>query len=110
MLSLKEQHARTLLIHYSWDVEKVIRVLVEQGKERLFVQAGVIVVEHIDTFSSSQSSTNFSCNIFFEDVSSQEVTTMDCGHCFCNSCKYADLNILLLLHPFSVLTLELFVF
>ena len=31
VLSLKEYHARTLLIHYRWDVDKVLAVLVERG-------------------------------------------------------------------------------
>ncbi|KAJ4701862.1 RBR-type E3 ubiquitin transferase [Melia azedarach] len=84
LVSLKEQHARTLLIHHRWDVEKVLAVLVEYGKDRLFAEAGITVVEN-DDVSSSQSS-SFSCNICFDDVSPEEVTTMDCGHYFCNSC------------------------
>lgn len=99
LVSLKEQHARTLLIHHRWDVEKVLAVLVEYGKDRLFAEAGITVVEN-DDVSSSQSS-SFSCNICFDDVSPEEVTTMDCGHYFCNSCKYVGMNILLLWHPFG---------
>ncbi|KVI01962.1 Zinc finger, C6HC-type, partial [Cynara cardunculus var. scolymus] len=40
LLSLREHHARTLLIHYRWDVEKIFAVLVEKGKIRLFTEAG----------------------------------------------------------------------
>ncbi|XP_022772809.1 probable E3 ubiquitin-protein ligase ARI2 isoform X4 [Durio zibethinus] len=40
LLSLKEHHARTLLIHYCWDVDKVLAVLVEYGKDKLFAAAG----------------------------------------------------------------------
>ena len=87
LLSLKEKHARTLLIHYRWDVEKVFAVLVEEGKDKLFAQAGVTVVENDHQVPLSQCSSTFCCNICCDDVSPQEVTTMDCGHCFCNNCK-----------------------
>ncbi|KAL9449243.1 hypothetical protein AB3S75_011216 [Citrus x aurantiifolia] len=85
LLSLKEHRARTLLIHYRWDVEKVLAVLVEYGKERLFAKAGLTIVE-TDDVSSSQVSSSYCCNICFDDVSLEEITTMDCGHYFCNSC------------------------
>ncbi|XP_031252778.1 probable E3 ubiquitin-protein ligase ARI2 isoform X1 [Pistacia vera] len=85
LLSLKEHHARTLLIYYRWDVEKVLSVLVEYGKERLFAKAGITILEH-DGLSSSELPSKVSCNICFDDVSAEEVTTMDCGHSFCNSC------------------------
>ncbi|KAL3637640.1 hypothetical protein CASFOL_018511 [Castilleja foliolosa] len=32
LVSVKEQHARTLLIHYRWDVEKLIAVYIERAK------------------------------------------------------------------------------
>ncbi|CAK9142609.1 unnamed protein product [Ilex paraguariensis] len=85
LLSLREHHARTLLIHYRWDVEKVFAVLVEKGKARLFAEAGVSVVENHDADSPVLSSTE-TCDICMEDLPSSEVTKMDCGHCFCNSC------------------------
>ncbi|KAK6159430.1 hypothetical protein DH2020_006744 [Rehmannia glutinosa] len=48
LLSVKEHHARTLLIHYRWDVEKLISVYVEKGKSCMFSEAGVTVVELAD--------------------------------------------------------------
>ncbi|TXG52294.1 hypothetical protein EZV62_021463 [Acer yangbiense] len=86
LLSIKEHHARALLIHYGWDVEKVLAVLVEHGNDELFAAAGVKVVEHDDGPSSLQFSSTVSCNICYDDVSATEVTTMDCSHCFCNDC------------------------
>ncbi|PIN15840.1 putative E3 ubiquitin ligase [Handroanthus impetiginosus] len=85
LLSLKEHHARTLLIHYRWDVDKVFTVFVEKGVEQLYKEAGVSVVES-EYLSSSHVSSNISCEICYEDVSANETTTMDCGHCFCNEC------------------------
>ncbi|KAK9740576.1 hypothetical protein RND81_03G045600 [Saponaria officinalis] len=83
LLSLKEHHARTLLIHYRWDVERVLAVLVERGKDQLYVEAGVRVMELSKPCSSFSSLT---CGICMEDALPNEVTTMDCGHSFCNCC------------------------
>ncbi|KAA8545932.1 hypothetical protein F0562_020617 [Nyssa sinensis] len=85
LLSLREHHARTLLIHYRWDVEKLFAVLVEKGKTCLFAEAGVTVVKHHD-FDSLPSSSMVMCDICIEDVPDSEVTKMDCGHCYCNNC------------------------
>ncbi|KAD6454205.1 hypothetical protein E3N88_08911 [Mikania micrantha] len=83
LLPLKEHHARTLLIHYRWDVEKIFAVLVEKGKYCLFTEAGV-PMSHDSNSSMSTSTTT--CDICMEDLLSSEMTKMDCGHCFCNSC------------------------
>ncbi|XP_077215080.1 putative E3 ubiquitin-protein ligase ARI2 isoform X3 [Tasmannia lanceolata] len=85
LLKLNEQHARTLLIHHRWNVESVLSVLVEKGRDWLFSEAGVTVVEckNLDAFGSLSLLT---CNICIEDVPMGAVTTMDCGHYFCNDC------------------------
>lgn len=85
LLSLREHHARTLLIHYRWDVERLFAVLVEKGKTCLFAEAGVTVPEEVDVGSSVSSSTVM-CDICIEEVAGSEVTKMDCGHYFCNDC------------------------
>lgn len=86
LLSLKEHHARTLLIHYRWDVEKLFAVLVERGKEDLFTDAGVSQVENNDPDTPASCSSPILCIICYEDFPRTEVTTMECGHCFCNNC------------------------
>ncbi|KAL6211632.1 hypothetical protein ACLB2K_016855 [Fragaria x ananassa] len=85
VLFLKEHHARTLLIHHRWDVDKLFEVLVEKERAFLFAEAGVSVVEHQDSEPLPPAST-IMCAICIEDVPSNEATTMDCGHCFCNGC------------------------
>ncbi|KAK1418205.1 hypothetical protein QVD17_27348 [Tagetes erecta] len=84
-LSLREHHARTLLIHYRWDVENIFAVFVEKGKHCLFTRAGVPMLESRDPHSSMSTSTT-TCDICMEDLLSTEMTKMDCGHCFCYSC------------------------
>ncbi|BBG94949.1 RING/U-box superfamily protein, partial [Prunus dulcis] len=64
VLSLKEYHARTLLIHYRWDVDKVLAVLVERGKDRLYAK---------------QFSSEVMCGICMDEIPSDQVTIMDCG-------------------------------
>lgn len=94
MLSLREHHARTLLIYHRWDVEKLFAVYVDKGKTALFAEAGVSVDEHQDPDPSVPSSVM--CDICIEDVPGREATRMDCGHCFCNSCEYTFVLLLLL--------------
>ncbi|KAI8549748.1 hypothetical protein RHMOL_Rhmol06G0049500 [Rhododendron molle] len=86
LLSVKDHHARTLLIHYRWDVDKVFTVFVEMGKEWLFKEAGVTVAEHNDLYPVHSSSGDVRCDICMEDKPANGTTTMDCGHCFCNEC------------------------
>ncbi|KAL2328924.1 hypothetical protein Fmac_022351 [Flemingia macrophylla] len=83
MLSVKEQHARTLLIFHRWDVEKLFAVYVDKGISFLFAEAGVSVDEHRESDSVASA---VMCLICMEDVPSNELTRMDCGHGFCNSC------------------------
>ncbi|KAK8613761.1 hypothetical protein V6N13_101517 [Hibiscus sabdariffa] len=86
MLSLREHHARTLLIHYRWDVEKLLSVLVEKGKADLFSEAGVSVVESEDTGTLVSSSSTTMCDICIEELPGDKMSKMDCGHVFCNDC------------------------
>ncbi|KAL7156716.1 hypothetical protein ABFS83_02G027300 [Erythranthe nasuta] len=85
LLSVREQHARTLLIHYRWDVEKLIAVYVEKGRSCMFSEAGVIAVERVD-LDPPKSSSKVMCIVCMDDVPAKDATKMDCGHCFCNNC------------------------
>lgn len=84
MLTVSEQHARTLLMYYRWDFERLSEVFVEKGRDQLFSEAGITVVNSKNRVSPRHSPVT--CNICVEDVSPDAVTTMDCGHCFCNNC------------------------
>ncbi|KVH88437.1 Zinc finger, RING/FYVE/PHD-type [Cynara cardunculus var. scolymus] len=85
LLSLKEHQARTLLIHYRWDVDEVFEVLVEKGKDRLYAEA-CVMVQYDDNLSSTRRSSLALCEICMEEVPVFKMTTMDCGHWFCNNC------------------------
>ncbi|KAL3843480.1 hypothetical protein ACJIZ3_000883 [Penstemon smallii] len=85
LLSVREHHARALLIHYRWDVDQLIAAYVERGKSCMFAEAGVTVVEHVDLDPPETSSTVM-CNVCMDDVPAKDVTRMDCSHSFCNDC------------------------
>ncbi|XP_071694483.1 probable E3 ubiquitin-protein ligase ARI2 [Rutidosis leptorrhynchoides] len=87
LLNIKEHQARTLLIHYRWDVDKVIDVYVNKGKDRLYEEACVMVNHNSDVSSVRiQRSSVALCEICMEEVPIYKMTTMDCGHSFCNNC------------------------
>lgn len=87
LLSLREHHARTLLIHHRWDVEKLLAVLVEKGKACLFVDAGVPLTEDQDLSLPKQSTSTIMCDICMEEIPGHITTRMDCSHRYCNDCK-----------------------
>ena len=86
MLSVREHHARTLLIYHRWDGRQLSEGYVDKGKAFLFAEAGVSVDEYHQSVSSLPS--KIMCEICMEDVPRDKATKMDCGHCFCNSCEY----------------------
>ncbi|XP_050215806.1 probable E3 ubiquitin-protein ligase ARI1 [Mercurialis annua] len=83
-LSLKEFEARNLLIFHQWDVDRVLERFIENGKEKLYAEAGVAITNHSNDLSRLLPVTE--CSICFDDVSATEMTAMDCAHYFCNSC------------------------
>ncbi|CAI9781918.1 unnamed protein product [Fraxinus pennsylvanica] len=85
LISVREHHARTLLIHYRWDVDKLSAVYVEKGKACMFAEAGVTLVGAVD-LDLPESYSTVMCDICIDDVPVSDVSKMDCGHFFCNSC------------------------
>ncbi|KAF8049614.1 hypothetical protein N665_2169s0004 [Sinapis alba] len=89
LFTLKKSQARTLLIHYQWNFDKLLDVYGERGKDNLFKTAGLTVFDHHPSLSESRYSLRkkMTCDICMEDdLQSYSMTRMDCGHCFCNNC------------------------
>ncbi|KAJ8506710.1 hypothetical protein OPV22_007596 [Ensete ventricosum] len=86
LLLVSEQQARSLLIYYRWNVQKVYDSFERKGKERLFQDVGVVISDSRDLDISGSSTAVITCNICFEDVAVLDATKMDCGHLFCNDC------------------------
>lgn len=85
LLGLREHHARTLLIHYRWDVERIFELLDQKGRDRLFSEAGIPLQPANN--AGSPSSTEVTCNVCYDDVPLSDASKMDCGHNYCNECK-----------------------
>lgn len=84
LLGLREHHARTLLIHYRWDVERIFELLDQKGRDRLFSEAGIPLQPANN--AGSPSSTEVTCNVCYDDVPLSDASKMDCGHNYCNEC------------------------
>ncbi|KAL6645532.1 hypothetical protein ACP70R_017140 [Stipagrostis hirtigluma subsp. patula] len=84
LLGLKEHHARTLLIHYRWDVERIFELLDQKGRDRLFTEAG-IPLQYANN-AGLHSSVEVTCNVCYDDVPPSAASEMDCGHNYCNDC------------------------
>lgn len=84
LLGLKEHHARTLLIHYRWDVERIFELLDQKGRDRLFSEAGIPLRPASN--AGLPSPTEVTCNVCYEDVPLEATSHMDCGHDYCNEC------------------------
>ncbi|EOA25192.1 hypothetical protein CARUB_v10018509mg [Capsella rubella] len=86
LLSVKENQARTLLIYYQWDVDKLFCLFADQGKDRLFSCAGLTAFDPC-LVSSTRMMVMNCCDICMEDdLPSDVMTRMECGHSFCNGC------------------------
>jgi ariadne-1 len=89
-LALRPRQARTLLIHYRWNVENLFCALVERGTEPIFLEAGLPPTDasSVGPNTGQTSPSAIKCRTCLEDVSSSSTTRMDCGHAFCNDCKH----------------------
>jgi len=60
----------------------------DMGRERMLRNSG-IVLQEVNSIAAAGSMTPWrtvTCKVCFEDFSMDAVSTMDCGHCFCNDC------------------------
>ncbi|KAK1282684.1 putative E3 ubiquitin-protein ligase ARI1 [Acorus calamus] len=79
LLTVKEHHARTLLIHHRWDVDNLFSAFVDKGRDRLFSEAGVSLG------NASHPMTSMTCLVCMDDAAG-DMTAMGCGHGFCDEC------------------------
>uniref|UniRef100_A0ACD5WCL8 Uncharacterized protein n=1 Tax=Avena sativa TaxID=4498 RepID=A0ACD5WCL8_AVESA len=97
LVSLEPHNARALLMHHRWKMERITDFLERRGREGLFRDAGIVVPPEDNSTTlpfriaadkpSHKRPRIATCNVCFEDVSGlSDVSTMDCGHCFCNDC------------------------
>nr|BAJ85687.1 predicted protein [Hordeum vulgare subsp. vulgare] len=93
LVNVARHNARALLMHHRWKMDRIHDFLERRGREGLFRDAGIVVPpEDCGTATRARAAPHkrpriVTCNVCFEDVARpSDVSTMDCGHCFCNYC------------------------
>ncbi|CAL4917969.1 unnamed protein product [Urochloa decumbens] len=84
IFNIKQHHARALLIHYRWNIDRLNDHLDRKGQDCMLMEAGVVVVPSAG--SKRPSRKKVTCMVCFEDFSPRAISAMDCGHSFCNDC------------------------
>ncbi|KAG0578371.1 hypothetical protein KC19_4G017900 [Ceratodon purpureus] len=86
-LAIRPREARTLLIHYRWNVENLFCALAEKGTAPIFLEAGLPPPDTKSAVPVADNTSQFvRCGTCLEEVSTSAATRMDCGHAFCNDC------------------------
>ncbi|KAK3149981.1 hypothetical protein QOZ80_3AG0225750 [Eleusine coracana subsp. coracana] len=85
LFNITQHHARAVLIRYRWNMERITDHMERKGQDIMLMEAGV--VSHQESASCAAGSRRvITCGVCFEDLSLRKVSTMDCGHSFCNDC------------------------
>ncbi|XP_048569576.1 probable E3 ubiquitin-protein ligase ARI3 [Triticum urartu] len=95
LLNIKQHQARSLFIHHRWKIDCIYDCLDRKGRDRMLREAGIVLQEKSSMLigASRTPSTSVQCNVCFDDdLSPAAVSTMDCGHCFCNDCWTEHFN------------------
>lgn len=83
LLNIKQHQARALFIFHRWKIDHIYDCFDRKGRDRMLREADIVLQEK----SSITPSRSAKCNVCFDDdLSLTDVSTMDCGHCFCNDC------------------------
>uniref|UniRef100_A0A453HCS3 Uncharacterized protein n=1 Tax=Aegilops tauschii subsp. strangulata TaxID=200361 RepID=A0A453HCS3_AEGTS len=91
LLNIKQHQARSLFIHHRWKIDCIYDCLDRKGRDRMLREAGIVLQEKSSMLigASRTPSRSVQCNVCFDDdLSPAAVSTMDCGHCFCNDSGY----------------------
>uniref|UniRef100_A0ACD5X9Q3 Uncharacterized protein n=1 Tax=Avena sativa TaxID=4498 RepID=A0ACD5X9Q3_AVESA len=84
LLNIKQHHARALLIHHRWKTDSIYDHFDRKGRDRMLREAGVVL--QVNNSCRASPSRTVNCMVCFDEFSMGVVSTMECGHCFCNDC------------------------
>jgi hypothetical protein len=89
LLNIKKYQARALLIHHRWRIDGIYDSL-DKGRECMLRNAGIVLQENNSMVAAGSTTPwrTVTCKVCFEEFSMAAVSTMDCGHCFCNDCEF----------------------
>uniref|UniRef100_A0A6B2L001 RBR-type E3 ubiquitin transferase n=1 Tax=Arcella intermedia TaxID=1963864 RepID=A0A6B2L001_9EUKA len=82
ILAISIPSARILLMRYKWNVERLMEIYTDKGKEQVYQDAGICEQE---TKESNEKGT-FECPICAEEKELADSTSLGCVHRACNSC------------------------
>lgn len=85
ILNCSTSTARLLLMHFRWDKGSLFEAMAERGMEPIF-RAARVISQFSSDLRKLPSGGETLCGICFSQQPASEVTTMECGHCFCDDC------------------------
>jgi ariadne-1 len=86
LVGIKQHHARALLIHHRWKTDSIYDHFDRKGRDHMLREAGVVLQEFSNCRASPSGMGN--CMVCFDEFSLSVVSTMECGHYFCNDCEF----------------------
>eukprot|EP00878_Enallax_costatus_P004275 GHUV01004505.1.p1 GENE.GHUV01004505.1~~GHUV01004505.1.p1 ORF type:complete len:527 (+),score=139.84 GHUV01004505.1:269-1849(+) len=91
----KRSVAKTLLMHYMWDKEKLLSDLADRGSEYVHKLAGVAEPDDSKQANAAGSSPpqQVTCEVCMCDYAPADCSTNGCGHIFCNGCWRSHLAV-----------------
>ncbi|KAK9862747.1 hypothetical protein WJX84_009224 [Apatococcus fuscideae] len=84
VLACSASIARTLLIHFRWNVESLFAFLADHDHAKLYKAAGATSAPV--TSAAGALENDYECRCCFTESPVAETTAMSCGHRFCNEC------------------------
>ncbi|CAA7060499.1 unnamed protein product [Microthlaspi erraticum] len=85
ILSISQAEAIVLLLHYHWNASKVEDEWFTD-EERVRKSVGILKEPLVDLNERQQVDNNIECGICFESYLQKEISTVSCGHPYCNTC------------------------
>lgn len=90
----KRSIAKTLLMHYMWDKEKLLSDFAERGAEYVYKAAGIAQPSDSDAgLGPLDPTAPISCEVCMCEAPGAECGRNGCGHTFCNTCWSSHLAV-----------------
>lgn len=91
--------AKTLLMSYMWDKERLLNDLGDKGEEHVYKMAGLVLPDAGGGGATTScccgggGSSKVTCSVCLSDLPSAECSRNSCGHAFCDDCWRGHLKV-----------------